>query len=44
VADVGLQAVDGQDGAALLAQEGMKPLAIDGGQGAELLVAVQEVA
>src|SRR5262249_32296692 len=44
VADVGLQAVDGQDHAALLAQEGMQSLAVDRGQGAQLIVAFQEVA
>src|SRR5512135_497796 len=44
VADVGLQSVDGQHHAALLAQEGMQPLAVDRGQSAQFVVAVQEVA
>ena len=43
VADVGLQAVDGQDDAALRAQQRLQPLGIGRGQGPQLVVAVQEV-
>ena len=43
MADVGLQSVDGQDDAALLAQQRPQPLGVGGGQGPEFVVAVQEV-
>src|SRR3954464_10485349 len=43
VADVGLQAVDGQDDAALVAQQRREPLGVGGGQGAEFVIAVQQV-
>src|SRR3954452_16334648 len=41
--DVGLQSVDRQDDATLLAQQGAEPLGVSGGQRPELVVAVQEV-
>jgi hypothetical protein len=44
VADVGLQAVDGQDGAALFEQERVQSGGVERRQGAEFVVAVQEVA
>ena len=43
VADVGLQAVDGQDDAALRAEQRAQPLGVGGGQGPQLIVAVQQV-
>ena len=43
MADVGLQAVDGQDDAALGAQQRLQPLGIGRGQGPQLIVAVQQV-
>ena len=43
MADIGLQSVDGQDDAALVAQQGLQPLGVGGRQGPELVVAVQEV-
>jgi len=43
MADVGLEAVDGQDDAALGPQQWSQPLGIGGGQGPQLIVAVQEV-
>ena len=43
MADVGLEAVDGQDDAALGPQQWTQPLGIGGGQGSQLIVAVQEV-
>jgi hypothetical protein len=41
--DIGLQAVDGQDDATLLAQQRFQPLGVGTGQCPELVVAVQEV-
>ena len=43
MADIGLQAVDGQDDAALRAQQRLQPLGIGRGQGPQFIVAVQEV-
>jgi hypothetical protein len=43
VADVGLQAVDGQDHATLRAEQRPEPLGIGRGQGPQLIVAVQQV-
>ena len=43
MADIRLQAVDGQDDAALRAQQRPQPLGIGGGQGPQLVVAVQQV-
>ena len=43
MADIRLQAVDGQDDAALRAQQRPQPLGIGGGQGPQLIVAVQQV-
>ena len=43
VADVGLQAVDGQDDAALRAEQRLQPLGIGRGQCPQFIVAVQEV-
>jgi hypothetical protein len=43
VADVGLEAVDGSDDAALRGQEGMQSLAGGRGQSAQLMVTVQEI-
>jgi hypothetical protein len=44
VADSGTKAVDGQHDAALLGEEGRQPLAVGRGEGAEFVVAVQQVA
>ncbi len=43
VTDVGLQSIDGQDDATLLAQQGSQPLGVGCGQRPEFVVAVQEV-
>ena len=43
VADIGLQAVDGQDDAALRAEQRLQPPGIGRGQSPQLIVAVQEV-
>ena len=43
VADIRLQAVDGQDDAALRAEQRLQPPGIGRGQGPQLIVAVQEV-
>src|SRR5262249_61848639 len=43
VADVGLQGVDGQDDAALLLEQGAQAVEVGRGQGAQFVVAVQEV-
>ena len=43
MADIGLQAVDGQDDAALRAEQRLEPLGIGRGQGPQLIVAVQQV-
>ena len=43
MADIGLQAVDGQDDAALRAEQRLQPPGIGRGQGPQLIVAVQEV-
>ena len=43
VADIGLQAVDGQDDAALRAEQRLQPPGIGRGQGPQLIVAVQQV-
>ena len=43
VADVGLQAVDGQDDPARVVQQWLQPLGVGGRLGPQLVVAVQEV-
>ena len=43
MADIGLQSIDGQDGAMLVAQQRFEALGVGRGQGPELVVAVQEV-
>jgi hypothetical protein len=39
-----LQAVDGQNGAALFEEKGVQPPGVQGGQGTEFVVAIQEIA
>jgi hypothetical protein len=43
VADIGPEAIDGQDDAALGAEQRAQPLGIGGGQGLQLIVAVEQV-
>jgi hypothetical protein len=43
VADIGLQAVEGQHDAALVAQQGFEALGVGGAEGLELVVAVEQV-
>jgi len=43
VADLGLQAVDGQHDATLRPQQGPQPLGVGGGQGLAFVVAVQQI-
>ena len=43
MADVGLQAVDGQDDPPLLLKQAVEPTVVGEGDGQQLVVAVQEV-
>jgi hypothetical protein len=43
VANIGLQAVEGQDHAALMSQQRSQPLGVGGGQRPQLIVAIQQV-